>query len=539
MLVVLFFALGLLPYTNLVACDKALTSLADSLKASKEAGYFEVISETESKRVLSNYQAYIDGNSKTSSDAFLKEVDSIRPLAMKDVDFSLVELMENGKYANFVEKAYREFSQIGSKNLADKVALKIVQDNGYKGFSPLSILKSAAGLASRFHGIVKAEGPYNYTEILSKKDIDDLLHVDKILTASKKIEKDYDKVLEIANETGGENVSPEKRLAMAIKIVKKNQKRFDVLIKKAMDHPDSVNILVPFLAGLAVESMKSGLYIHADLWTSGKTHQVVKNAIEKFKRKYKNIKYSKDNNDNQKIVDALSRYFKVSELLGETHVFGYQEEMHALNENEATFMTDTVKIGRGAGAWSDFYKNSGRRGQLSNRGVKHVQFQNIEIFTLAVPYYMAFYKTGKMFATGMVEVKDGQSGGFGFIGTKNGKKLVRLLEDSSIPKDQEDELLNGHVLYNSNTIMIPLDQNLDQNEGYEGKKQSNGKFGTRTKQNVQNAFFLEVDGKDVEVAVIEIHYGLNYKDYKSITQTIADGSEYILLSFKQIADILK
>ncbi|MBI4403740.1 MAG: hypothetical protein HY537_06250 [Deltaproteobacteria bacterium] len=317
--------------------------------------------------------------------------------------------------------------------------LGIFSGTSYNGFSPLYYETSGAGLWNRGGGTTKAVLPLNLSETLGPDRASDLAKLG-LITASKESQPhDYERA---ANAIAG-------------------------YLEQAKQHPRALNILDLKFANIALLSKEASAYIHFDVWTSEKTHKEIHSTIRWLMSHFSEKIFSPDHLLNEIIHEALRSYFLVSERLGETHVFGYQEGFYGLDPVSGKSLFNTDRIGEGAGMARPYLDRSGRTAELKRRGVDCMVFQNLEVITDIALEFEAFRRSEKPVAVVVVPEQPGYTGGHPYKYLESEDETLNvLLEDSAVP----EELLLGHRYFNSNTIYQSLDLAPPTNIGYEPKK---------------------------------------------------------------------
>lgn len=318
----------------------------------------------------------------------------------------------------------------GSSKFAKELA-----GTGYSAFSTLHYFTSGAGLWSRGGGQVKAQIPLNIAEVLSVRDSRLLEQAGDIVAAK----------TPIAARAKAGVLGTGKSDSQIISDARGTISR---LVKLASSDLRAINVLDLKLVNIALLSEKSNSYVHFDIWTSSQTHEAIRSYLSGFKANYKKRVFHADKKSNAQIHSALEKYFAASAKLGETHLFGYQRGLHALDVETGKSISSSVAIGEGAGMAKTYLNESGRAAALSARGVKHWVFQNIEVISDVALEFGAHKAAKSPVSVVVVPTKEGYSGGSPYRVQNDGKVSYQLLEASAVP----NSMASGNAYFNTNTI---------------------------------------------------------------------------------------
>ena len=270
------------------------------------------------------------------------------------------------------------------------------------------------------------------------------------------------------------------------------------------------------LSNVAINSERSNTYIPFDIWTSEQTHDAIRTYLSEFKSGFKKKIFHDDPVHDAKIKNAIQKYLKESDTRGETHVFGFQEGYHALDQATGAPVRETPLIGEGAGMAKDYLEKSGRAAELKRMGKKTWVFENIEVVT-DLPLAMgAHSKTRKPVSVILVPQKEGYSGGSPFLVPKGSGHNLELHEMSALPK----AFAEGNEFFNSNTIFQSLELPPPSNIGFEVKT-FNGRKVVRVKMNAGDVTL------DAPTAGIGGRIGVEYENFKNYKEFGQNGSKLI------------
>jgi hypothetical protein len=299
---------------------------------------------------------------------------------------------------NFVTAAWRlgcEPNSPAAALLASKIAAL-----GYDGFSPLHWFTSGAGNWRRGGGLVKANLPLNLHKVLTPELWQEVVALSNFVSAGHSHRRDiYGQAL---------RDRPSYRNYLHVQDIEPAEKRMREIILEAKSNTVAINPLEAKLAQVAVLSAVTRRYIHFDVWTSRATHQEIQAALIDFKANYHYKVFVDDRGLNSTIHDMIERYIAASELLNETHLFGYQVEVWPLHPDASNpqMLFDEAANGEGAGRAYTVINKTGRQGPIKSRGVQHWMFQNIEVLSMdLLAQYGAFLELISRWALYVVLLK--------------------------------------------------------------------------------------------------------------------------------------
>ena len=426
------------------------------------------------------------------------------------------QLAERFKKNGVTKELEGDIRRVGQKDLAVDLNAQTPEQarqllaEGRQKISELYYLTSGAGLWSRGGGQVKALIPFNIKDLLDPKDFEKLLHSGAIASASSPEE-----VLKLVygSERFVPGVPVEEHTA---ELIAKHKNILEQLITKARQNPRSMNPIDIKLSNVALNSERAQTYIPFDIWTSEQTHEPIRAYLAQFKAGFKDKIFHEDPAINAKIKTAIGKYLQESEKRGETHLFGFQEGYHALEQATGAPVTSTPLIGEGAGMAKAYLDESGRAAALGKMGKKTWVFENIEVVT-DLPIAMgAHSKAGKPVSVILVPQKPGYSGGSPFLVPKGNGHNLELHEMSALPKS----FAEGNEYFNSNTIFQSLALPPPSNVGFEVKT-FNGKKVVRVKMNAGDVTL------DAPTAGIGGRIGVEYENFKNYKEFGENGSKLI------------
>ncbi len=333
-------------------------------------------------------------------------------------------------------------------NTMSKSELKKLQEIGYQNANNIHYIKGAGGLWTRsgLSSVIKVLIPYNLKKILGNKKANEFIQLDIILN-----EKNFDKVIAAAKRIGlATDVSKEALRKMAslkvnrlLKIVNKN-------FKKRIG-PVEVGFIK-----IAEMSKVSNSYIPFDLCTNRHTHNEVLKYVNYFRKNFKNKQFSSNAQRNQEINEALEYYFKLSDGFKDTHVFGFQREIKAMNSKTGDYLPDTMPIGIGAGNIPNDLIQSGYINK-HNRDV--FLFDNTEVSSNLPEMFGVHIKFKQDVTILLVPEKEGYVGGKAIWHKSAGdsKERIKLIEGDLLPKnvtDDKDLFNTGTIVFNKKVKLI-------------------------------------------------------------------------------------
>jgi|GEM_PF-4840979 len=382
---------------------------------------------------------------------------------------------------------------------------------GYDGFSPLHWFTSGAGNWRRGGGLVKANLPLNLHQVVTPELWTEVVALSEFVSADHTHRRDiYGSA--VANQ-------PTYLKYLHVQDIEPAEKRMREIILEAKSSTVAINPLEAKLAQVAVLSAVTRRYIHFDVWSSRATHNEIQTALVDFKANYHYKVFVDDRELNSVIHDMIERYIAASELLNETHLFGYQVEIWPLHPDATNpqMLFDEAANGEGAGRAFTVMNATGRRAQLKARGVEHWMFQNIEVLSMdLLAQYGAFLKLDKPVGVVVVPEKDGYTGGFPYIEDIDDSSLVRLYEGIGVPK----ELRSGGPgdYFNTNTIFHSLDLNdvasLDFEPNKPGRRGGRVTLAKISLAHLTHTNLTGLIGDDI---------GNGYQNFKYLTDYAKDG----------------
>lgn len=392
----------------------------------------------------------------------------------EEVRASFIAQKEAGSFEKKIDSS--KVKRVTNENLHDlaimnEAQMKSLTANGLAHIDELSVVTSGAGLWSRGGGSVKALVPYNVADLLGK-DFSELSHAGKIVAA-----KNSEEILKLSKvDTTG--MSAEKIEARAKAIKDKAMTSIKVLLDRTIYDPAAVNTLDMKFANLATIYQKTGKYVSMDIWTSEQTHKPIADYLSWLKINIDKKTFHPDSATNAAIKESIKNYFKKSNELRESHLFGYQEGLHAIDAKTGMYKEETVSIGKGAGAIIEYLEKSGRMDVLRGQGKKTLVFENIEVVSDYAPLFASHRSSAKPVSVVLVPQKEGYVGGSPFLIQKpNGAWNLELLEQSVL----SDEFKKGNQYFNTNTIFFSTEVKPPQSTVFELKEQNTI---ARVKQNM-------------------------------------------------------
>lgn len=371
-----------------------------------------------------------------------------------------------------------------------------LRGTGYEGFATLHYFTSGAGLWSRGGGQVKALIPLNLKELISAAEFRELERAGDVVAA--KTPKD---ALRIAGAPVGQD---------AKQVIGAARATIERLTAKARASERAINVLDLKLVSVALLSKESGRYVPFDIWTSAQTHAAIRGYLADFRARFARRVFHPEPTRNAEIHAALTQYFAASAKLGETHLFGYQIGLPALDAATGNAVAGSVTIGEGAGMAKAYLDESGRTRVLEGRGVRHWVFQNIEVISDIGLELGAYLASEVPVSVVVVPTKKGYSGGSPYRVEHEGRASYRLLEGSAVPAP----LADGNAFFNTNTIYQRIDLEPVANTGYELK--DNGQI-VRLKMNAGDVTLSN------ETALVGGRIGREYENFKTYAEFGTNG----------------
>ena len=408
--------------------------------------------------------------------------------------------------------------RVTNKNLHDlsvmtSAGIKNLANEGLSHIEELGVITSGAGLWSRGGGSVKALVPYNISTLLGT-DFLEIAKLGKVVAAN-----NSEEIFKLSNinsyEINSENIE---RKAFDIK--NHAMEKIKILSAKTIYQLDAINSIDMKFVNLACVFVKTGKYISFDIWTSEQTHKTIQDYVDWLQHNIYRKVFHPDTAINNDIKRSLEKYFKKSRDLGETHLFGYQEGLHAIDVRTGTFRYDTPAIGKGAGSIIKYLENSGRMNVLRSHGKKTLVFENIEVVSDYAPLFASHRRSAKPVSVVLVPQKNGYIGGSPFLVKKaDGDWNIELLEQSVL----NEKFKNDNQYFNTNTIFFSTEVKTPETLSFEMKDQNTI---ARVKQNMGDVTFdnsthgiggrLGHDQKMVE-----------YENFKSFDEYGENGGFYI------------
>lgn len=390
--------------------------------------------------------------------------------------------------------------------------LETIHREGLAAIRRLAIITSGAGLWSRGGGQVKAEVPYNLSDVLPTESLARLTHLGKIVKAAT--------TKEVIELSGKARKSGESLDAAATRIRKETEAEIDQIIRQAKISPYTLNAIDMKFVMAAILSQRSGSYLILDIWTSQKTHGQVASYLDWFEANFTQKTFHLDSSVDAYIKGALKDYIAKSHELGETHLFGYQVGIRAFrgHSEEGKFgetVHDSEPIGEGAGMLKSYLDKSGRTAQLQRQGRTHFIFENIEVQNDWALIFGAHLRANRPTSIVLVPQRPGYSGGNGFVVRKDdGTDNIELHETAVMSR----ELREGHAYFNTNTIVQALDSPAPTNLDFEVR--DNGRI-QRAKVNAGDVT------KVTPTAAIGGRIGIEYENFKSFEDYVKLGSDFL------------
>jgi hypothetical protein len=360
----------------------------------------------------------------------------------------------------------RALAEQGSTStLVSEDLLKRIHPFGFTGFSSLYVNPSAAGNWRRGGRAVKAVVPLNFSESLETGAWKEARWLMEYLAAN-----DQERAALFSQAVSEQATWIPKHGSARFEAVA--QGKLSRLIEAAQRNDKALSPLELKFAQIAVESARTGKYIHFDLWTSRSTHEAVRKAIKDFRANYAMNTFVLDPEVNAQIHECIRNYFGASDALHETHVLGYQEEISPIDSATQQYLIGEEKNGIGAGMVWHVLNVTGRSAQLRARGVRHGLFQNIEVLSFDLwAQFGAYLETGKEIGVVLVPLEPGASGGAPYWVSRNGIESMQLVEDVALPPGFK----NGNFFFNTNTLFYPLGINSPTDIDFEKKPASDGR----------------------------------------------------------------
>lgn len=396
-------------------------------------------------------------------------------------------------------------------NTMSAAELDALTELGVPHASELYTVSSAAGLWTRGGGQIKALTPLNLAELITRQAFDRVVHLNAIVNASSPQEA---LLMARRNVDVGPNVTLEQARAAEKKagedLIKEAKQEIESIIAPAREHARAVNPVVMHLINHALASRKAKTYIPFDLWTGESNHVAIHAYVESFKEKFHTMEFHPDAKVQATIVSALKQYFANAKREGDTHVFGFQIGLPALDPATGAPLKDSQLIGEGAGMLKAYLDESGRTAQMERRGKKILRFQNIEVFEDVLLRLGAHVKAGKDVSVSLVPQRPGYAGGNPF--KVDGQ--LRLLEQSAVGAD----LASGNAYFNANTIDQPLHARPPTTLGFESKSNNTQ---VRAKQNAHAVT------DEYPTAGIGVRIGKEYQNFKNFDENRQHGGNII------------
>jgi hypothetical protein len=408
--------------------------------------------------------------------------------------------------------------RVTHNNLHDLSLMGINEINGLarEGFShieELSVVTSGAGLWSRGGGTVKALVPYNIARLLGS-EFQELSCLGKIVAA-----KSCEEILKVASFSMAiEAHSNIERKVLDIK--SRAIAKIKKINSKTIFDFEAINSIDMKFVNLACAFIKTKKYVSFDIWTSEQTHQMIQCYVEWLRDNlYKKI-FHHDPVVNNKIIFSLEKYFKKSRELGETHLFGYQEGLYALDVKTGVYNFDSPTIGKGAGSIIEYLENSGRMNVLRSYGKKTIVFENIEVVSDYAPLFASHRRSRKPVSVVLVPQKNGYIGGSPLLIKKpNGEWNIELHEQCVL----NEKFKNNNDYFNTNTIFFSTEVKTPETISFELKDQNTI---ARAKLNMGDITFNNSThgiggrlGHDQEM--------VEYENFKSFDEYGENGEFYI------------
>jgi hypothetical protein len=250
--------------------------------------------------------------------------------------------------------------------------------------------------------------PYNISEILGV-EFATLSLSGKIVAV-----KNSQEILKLSKINSGK-MSIEEIDKEAALIKKSAIAKIKDLLDKTTYNPKSINTLDMKFINLATIYEKTGKYVSMDIWTSEQTHGAISEYLSWLSNNISKKTFHPDSQINDSIKNALTHYMEKSKSLGETHLFGYQEGLYAIDTKTGNYKEDTASIGKGAGAIIEYLDTSGRLNLLKTRGKKTFVFENIEVVSDYAPLFASHRIAEKPVSVVLVPQKEGYVGGSPFL----------------------------------------------------------------------------------------------------------------------------
>lgn len=447
---------------------------------------------------------------------------------LEEARLSFLKQKESGSFEKKIDpSAVKRVTAENIHNLAgmSEVEIKKLTEEGLAHIEELSVVTSGAGLWSRGGGSVKALVPYNIAELLGK-DFAELSHAGKIVAA-----KNSEDILKLSKVdlTG---LSAEQIMTDAKALKSKAMISIRTLLEKTVYDPRAINTLDMKFANLAAIYKKTGKYVSMDIWTSEQTHKSISNYLIWLQKNIQKKSFHQDPLINASIKQSLFDYFKKSKELGENHLFGYQEGMHAIDAKTGLYKVDTAPIGKGAGAIVEYLDRTGRMDLLKSRGKKTLVFENIEVVSDYTPLFASHRMAEKPVSVVLVPQREGYVGGSPFLIKKdNGNWNLELLEQSVL----SDEFKKGNEYFNTNTIFFSTEVRPPQTIGFELKDQNTI---ARVKQNMGDVT-LDNPTHGIGGRLGRDQKMIEYENFKSYDEYGENGGHYIKIFQDSWKDMLK
>jgi hypothetical protein len=393
---------------------------------------------------------------------------------------------------------------------------------GFDGFSSLYYLTSGAGNWRRGAKLVKALVPLNLRECLGDSEWHELGELANFAVA----DMSQRQILRAVAE------QQRMRYAHHLQSLDAGEMEIRRIVTVARNNPNSINPLEAKLAQVAVLSALTRRYIHFDVWTSRSTHLDIRKALINFANNYRTKNFFTEPFLNEFVHQSIANYLSADTLLGETHLFGYQEEVWPLSPNPMNpqYLMDEDSNGEGAGMAYGALQATGRLAQLKHRQVKHWMFQNIEVLSMdLLAQYGAFLKLNLPIGVVQVPEKNGSTGGFPYMITDEfGNEWPILLEGVGVPKELKKFVPGSY--FNSNTFFNELDLRPVVGMDYESK------LGRHGSQIALPKLSLGFSTHTNRTGFIGGELGWDYQDFKKLSDYERDGAPILELFRRALAD---
>ena len=322
---------------------------------------------------------------------------------------------------------------------------------GNRRISELVYITSGAGLWTRGGEVVKALVPYNLAFFCSDQVIDHLRFASKILTA-----ENHEAVIKLS----GHKLAPTEDLAqISVDLVNRQKRYLQHLMRKIIYIPEAINPIDVKLVNVAIHSILNRTYIPFDIWTGQATNRAIQEYLSWREVSYGRKIFHPDAQINLKIHTILAKYFKMADTFGDRHLFAYQNSFHAIDIKKRVYDPNSAALGPGAGAFLEYYRQSGRYQRFKNMGKRYYLFDNIEIANDLALLFGAHLESDKALSVILVPERPHYKGGSPFLiqDENSGEWHLQVREMSAIPK----ELATHNEWFNTNTIFYDIDTLMD------------------------------------------------------------------------------